>query len=161
MPQSGLLALPSSFSKDEFWQAGMSYSESFQKELPGIAELLRLSALAGLIILLMMANWNYAELNLSSGSSEPIFKIAGVAIFFAALATFFQVLGDSKIKKKKTILGILILVGGQFAPFLNAYKGEDISGVGAIPLIADFIALAWVSILVRCFAHKACKDACS
>jgi len=125
-----------------------SYSQSFQKELPGIAEFLRLAALAGFVIMLMMVDWDVPWLKLSSDSPGQIFRIAGISIFFAALATFFEVLGDSKIKSKKVVLVILILVGGQFAPFLHAYTGEYIEGAGSIPLMADFIALAWISILL-------------
>jgi hypothetical protein len=134
------------------------YSESFKQELPGIAAFLRLAALAGFIIMLVMTDWDSSWLDLSEDSSGQVFRIAGISIFFASLTTFFEVLGDSKIKIKKIVLGILILVGGQFTPFLHAYTGGNISGAGAVPLIADFIALAWISILIRCLANKACKD---
>ena len=125
-----------------------NYSQSFQRELPGIAEFLRLASIAGFIMIFIMFDWSYLQFDHDGDFSGPVFRITGISIFLASLATFFEVLGDTKIKKKKVILGILILVGGQYSPFLHIYTGDYIRGAGSMPLIGDFIALACISILL-------------
>jgi hypothetical protein len=124
------------------------YSQAFQKELPGVAAFLRLAALAGFIMIFIMTDWYNLRFVCDGDLTGPVFRIAGISIFLASLATFFEVLGDSKIKRKKVILGILILLGSQFAPFLHIYTDDLIDEGGFIPLVADFIALVWITIMV-------------
>jgi hypothetical protein len=61
------------------------------------------------------------------------------------LASFFEVLGDDEIKRKKVFLGSLVLVGVQFMPLFHLYSGDWIDGSEFIFLIADFFVLGWVS----------------
>lgn len=120
-----------------------SYSQSFQKELPGIAGFLRVVALIGLLLMPLGVDHS-GEYSVDGHLSGPFFKVVSISIFLASLASFFEVLGDNEIKRKKVFLGSLILVGGQFMPFFHLYSGDWIGGSEFIFLIADFFVLGWV-----------------
>jgi len=121
-----------------------NYSQSFQKELPGIAGFLRLVALIWLMLMLLGVDQNW-EYSIDGHLTGPLFKVVGISIFLASWASFFEVLGDDEIKRKKVFLGSLALVGVQFMPLFHLYSGDWIDGSEFIFLIADFFVLGWVS----------------
>lgn len=120
------------------------YSQSFQKELPSTAGFLRLVALAGLLLMTLGVD-NGGEYSIDGHLTGPFFKAVSISIFLASMASFFEVLGDCEIKRKKVFLGSLVLVAGQFMPFFHLYSGNWIDGSEFIFLIADFFVLGWVS----------------